>query len=99
MENYELPLFPLNTVLFPGQTLPLHIFEPRYRQMIADCLQADRTFGVVLIRDGEDLLTELQVNPPVGNSQKDALKLFLPVNRSICFDFYPVSFKFFYFLF
>lgn len=52
MESYELPLFPLNTVLFPGQTLPLHIFEPRYRQMITDCLQADRTFGVVLIRDG-----------------------------------------------
>jgi Lon protease-like protein len=52
MDSYELPLFPLQTVLFPGQTLPLHIFEPRYRQMIADCLQADRTFGVVLIRDG-----------------------------------------------
>jgi Lon protease-like protein len=55
MENYELPLFPLHTVLFPRQTLPLHIFEPRYRQMIADCLQADRTFGVVLIREGAEV--------------------------------------------
>lgn len=55
MKNYELPLFPLHTVLFPGQTLPLHIFEPRYRQMIADCLQADRTFGVVLIREGVEV--------------------------------------------
>jgi Lon protease-like protein len=55
MDSYELPLFPLQTVLFPGQTLPLHIFEPRYRQMIADCLQADRTFGVVLIRDGVEV--------------------------------------------
>jgi len=52
MIMYELPLFPLRTVLFPGQTLPLHIFEPRYRQMIADCLQTDRIFGVVLIRKG-----------------------------------------------
>jgi Lon protease-like protein len=55
MEGYELPLFPLHTVLFPGQTLPLHIFEPRYREMIADCLQADRTFGVVLIREGVEV--------------------------------------------
>ena len=55
MEEYELPLFPLRAVLFPGQTLPLHIFEPRYRQMIADCLASDRTFGVVLIREGAEV--------------------------------------------
>lgn len=48
----ELPLFPLNTVLFPGAKLPLHIFEPRYRQMIGECLDLDRPFGVVLIRAG-----------------------------------------------
>jgi Lon protease-like protein len=51
----ELPLFPLRTVLFPGQALPLHIFEPRYRQMIADCLEGDGTFGVLLIRAGEEV--------------------------------------------
>ncbi len=44
----ELPLFPLNVVLFPGMVLPLHIFESRYRQMITECLQADKPFGVVL---------------------------------------------------
>lgn len=55
MIHYQLPLFPLRTVLFPGQTLPLHIFEPRYRQMIADCLETDRTFGVVLIREGQEV--------------------------------------------
>jgi Lon protease-like protein len=55
MQSYELPLFPLNTVLFPSQMLPLHIFEPRYRQMVADCLQTDRTFGVVLIREGSEV--------------------------------------------
>jgi len=42
-----LPLFPLHVVLFPGATLPLHIFEPRYRQMVAHCLEADRRFGLV----------------------------------------------------
>lgn len=50
-----LPLFPLNTVLFPGQLLPLHIFEARYRQMIGECLQSGTPFGVVLIRDGEEV--------------------------------------------
>jgi Lon protease-like protein len=46
----ELPLFPLNAVLFPGVVLPLHVFEPRYRQMIADCQQQEQPFGVVLAR-------------------------------------------------
>jgi Lon protease-like protein len=48
-----LPLFPLPTVvLFPGVFLPLHIFEPRYRAMIADALAGDRLIGMVLLRDG-----------------------------------------------
>jgi Lon protease-like protein len=47
-----LPLFPLNTVLFPGQLLPLRIFEERYCQMIGECLQTGAPFGVVLMRDG-----------------------------------------------
>ena len=42
-----LPLFPLDVVLFPGTPLPLHIFEPRYKEMIAECLAERRTFGVV----------------------------------------------------
>ncbi len=46
----ELPLFPLNVVLFPGMVLPLHIFEPRYRQMITECRKEDKPFGVVLTR-------------------------------------------------
>lgn len=48
-----LPLFPLNVVLFPGQTLPLHIFEPRYRVMIRRCIENDEPFGVVLARGEE----------------------------------------------
>ena len=42
-----LPLFPLPLVLFPGSQLPLHIFEPRYRRMLADCMAGDRRFGIV----------------------------------------------------
>jgi len=50
-----LPLFPLNTVLFPGQLLPLHIFEERYKLMIKHCLEGDGAFGVVLIREGNEV--------------------------------------------
>jgi Lon protease-like protein len=42
-----IPLFPLDVVLFPGTPLPLHIFEPRYKEMIAECLAQHRVFGVV----------------------------------------------------
>lgn len=43
----RLPLFPLPVVLLPGDVIPLHIFEPRYRQMVARCLEYDRQFGLV----------------------------------------------------
>jgi Lon protease-like protein len=45
----RLPLFPLPLVLLPGAPLPLHIFEPRYRRMLADCLAGDREFGIVYL--------------------------------------------------
>ncbi|HEX6556601.1 MAG TPA: LON peptidase substrate-binding domain-containing protein [Ktedonobacteraceae bacterium] len=55
----ELPLFPLDVVLFPGVVLPLHIFEPRYRQMIADCQEQKTPFGIVLSRpESQPLLEE-----------------------------------------
>ncbi len=50
----ELPLFPLNIVLFPGMPLPLHIFEPRYREMIGECVSEGQPFGVLLIREGTE---------------------------------------------
>ena len=49
--TYKLPLFPLNTVLFPGMPIALHIFEERYRLMIGRCLEQNGPFGVVLIDD------------------------------------------------
>ncbi len=51
----EMALFPLNTVLFPHASLSLHIFEERYKQMIRDCERDDRPFGVVLIREGDEV--------------------------------------------
>src|SRR5437879_12742914 len=45
----ELPIFPLPIVLFPGAPQPLHVFEPRYRQLLADCLAADRRFGIAYV--------------------------------------------------
>ena len=51
----EIPLFPLNTVLFPRATLPLHVFEERYKLMIGRCLERKLPFGVVLIRSGEEV--------------------------------------------
>ena len=51
----NLPLFPLNTVLFPGGTIPLQVFEPRYLKLIDDCLNSDSKFGVVLIKEGKEV--------------------------------------------
>lgn len=50
----RVPLFPLNTVLFPGGPLPLRVFEPRYLDMISRCMKEDQPFGVVLIREGPE---------------------------------------------
>jgi len=52
-----IPLFPLDVVLFPGIPLPLHIFEPRYKEMIGECLVQDCTFGIV--RAVEQNLSEI----------------------------------------
>ncbi|BCM93880.1 Lon protease [Abditibacteriota bacterium] len=51
---FELPIFPLSVVLFPGMPLPLHIFESRYRLMIGRALQGDKTFGVAQVVEGQE---------------------------------------------
>lgn len=56
---FSLPLFPLNTVLFPGLPLRLNIFEPRYKQMIKRCLETGENFGIVLIKRGRESLGPL----------------------------------------
>ncbi len=56
MVDYNnLPLFPLNVVLYPQMPLPLHIFEARYREMILRCREENSPFGVVLISDGSEV--------------------------------------------
>jgi uncharacterized protein len=53
----NVPIFPLNTVLFPGGLLPLRVFEARYMDMTRDCLKRDEPFGVCLIREGSEVGT------------------------------------------
>lgn len=60
-DTYELPLFPLHTVLFPGMALPLHIFEIRYRKLINECIENATPFGVVMIDTGEETGGEVTV--------------------------------------
>jgi hypothetical protein len=55
MPGTRLPMFPLSTVLFPHASLPLHVFEPRYRTLMHDCLEGDGRFGVVLIERGSEV--------------------------------------------
>ncbi len=60
----QVPLFPLpNVVLFPNVFLPLHIFEPRYRAMVADALEGDRIIGMVLLQPGFEVMYE--GTPPI----------------------------------
>jgi Lon protease-like protein len=62
----EIPLFPLNTVLFPGMPLQLHIFEERYKQMLSFCQETNSPFGVVLIRQGVEALGPLATPYTIG---------------------------------
>lgn len=55
MSLLNVPIFPLNTVLFPGGLLPLRVFEARYMDMARDCLKRDAPFGVCLIREGNEV--------------------------------------------
>ena len=47
----EIGIFPLGLVLLPGERVPLHIFEDRYKELIGECLEMDREFGVVLVEE------------------------------------------------
>ena len=51
----KIPLFPLHLVMFPGSSLPLRIFEPRYTDLVSECLQTDQGFGICLINEGSDV--------------------------------------------
>ena len=55
MDSLRVPIFPLNTVLFPGGLLPLRVFEARYMDMTRECLKRDEPFGVCLIHQGSEV--------------------------------------------
>lgn len=77
VSTIELPIFPLNTVLFPGQVLPLHIFEDRYRLMIRRCLADDTPFGVALIKQGREV-GETAIPHQVGTIARIVESAYLP---------------------
>ena len=61
----DIPLFPLNAVLFPGGRLPLRVFEARYMDMTRDCLRDEQPFGVCLIKQGKEV-GEVAVPEDIG---------------------------------
>ena len=82
MPMRALPLFPLPLVLYPGATLPLHIFEPRYRQMVDDCLAGDREFGIVY-HDSDERGPFLMEEGRVGTVARIEEHRALPDGRSL----------------
>ncbi len=79
----RLPIFPLSTVLFPGTPLPLHIFEPRYKRMLADCLASDRRFGITPLRKAREgpgpgtvgCVAEVRVNQELPDGRSNIVVL------------------------
>lgn len=87
-----MPLFPLPLVLFPGEVLPLHIFEPRYRQMIGECLEKDSPFGLptLLGRKLQRHATEAKVQEIVKRYPDGRLDIRIQgIGVLDCLDFYP----------
>ena len=76
-----LPLFPLNTVLFPGMQLKLHIFEPRYKTLINQLIEENKQFGVVLIRHGAEIGNQDTVPFEVGCTADIGKVQRLPLGR------------------
>lgn len=76
-----LPLFPLNTVLFPGMQLKLHIFEERYKLMINSCLELKKDFGVVLIKEGQEAFGRVATPYDIGCAAAISEVQRLPMGR------------------
>lgn len=75
MTNF-IPIFPLSIVVYPGEKLPLHIFEPRYKQLITECKETGRPFGIPTVIDNKlnEMGTLVQVSDVVqvyGNGEMD----------------------------
>ena len=86
----KLPLFPLQSIFFPGETVPLHIFEKRYKQLIQDCRREAVTFGIpVYINNNVAFGTEVQLVEIVNsyeNGEMDVICVARQVFRILSFD-------------
>ena len=86
----RLPLFPLQSIFFPGETVPLHIFEDRYKQLISDCRKEALTFGIpVYINNGMTYGTEVQLVEIVNsydNGEMDVTCVGRQVFRILSFE-------------
>ena len=83
MESHRvIPIFPLPLVQFPGAVTPLHIFEPRYRKMLKDAMERDRSFGVIYRNDQVMLESELLPPGSIGCTIEVAVLQELPDGRS-----------------
>ena len=72
MEKKELPYFPLNVALLPGEDIPLRIFEPRYKQLIEECHEGGKTFGIPFISESEMQLygSEVKIRQVIAKNSK-----------------------------
>ncbi len=77
-----IPIFPLPLVQFPGAVTPLHIFEPRYRQMVKDLVAGDKTFGIIYRNDEIMLESERLPLGSIGCAVEIAVQQELPDGRS-----------------
>lgn len=72
MEKKELPYFPLNVALLPGEDIPLRVFEPRYKQLIDECNESGKTFGIPFISDNkmQSFGSEVKIRQVVAKNSK-----------------------------
>ncbi len=77
-----IPIFPLPLVQFPGALTPLHIFEPRYRKMLKDVMDSDKTFGIIYRQDEAILDSDRPALGSVGCAAEVAMTQGLPDGRS-----------------
>jgi Lon protease-like protein len=78
----QLPIFPLPVVLLPGMLLPLHIFEPRYRKMLSDCLESNKLFGLTYHPESAVGMLVIPVEGSIGCAAQITAVVPLPDGRS-----------------
>jgi hypothetical protein len=90
---YRIPAFPLNLILFPGEEMPLRIFEPRYKQLIDECISSSKSFGIPFTINGEltSIGSEVEVVNLVGRNANDDMVITIKGKSNFnTIDFFPV---------